>query len=145
MRAPAFIIIVAILLTGCRTLDDRINQHRAEFDALDHRTQQMIRGGEVAVGFTLDMAYMALGEPTKTETTSTGQVVWQYHREPATAANETIRAGYRRRVIYDPVKRTDTVITEAIDKKAFPNLVPYTLRLTFENNRLISLERIPDW
>lgn len=143
MRATCFIVLgISVILAGCNTTEDRINEHRAEFSALDPAKQQEVRSGHVEPGFTPDMVYMALGKPTQVTNGPDATLVWLYHREPVTAYNETIRAGFRQRIVYDPVKRTNDVITEPIDTKAFPNLVPYTLRLTFKDNHLVTLERI---
>jgi hypothetical protein len=89
------------------------------------------------------MVYMALGQPTRTEMDGAGRTVWLYRHEPVTAYNETVVAGYRRRIVYDPVKRANEVIVEPVDAKAFPQLVAYTQRLTFDHGRLVSSERVP--
>lgn len=133
------------LVAGCQTTGERIASHGAAFASLDPTTQQAIRQGIVQPGFTPDMVYMALGKPIETALDSTGNGWWLYRYEPITAPNETIQSGYRRRIVYDPVSRTDNVIVEPIDEKAFPNLVPYTLRLTFANGRVAHVEKTRRW
>ncbi len=143
MRVTTFLLFsAAVLLAGCNTAAPRIAEHAAAFAALDPATQKNIRNGIVEPGFTSDMVYMALGKPTRTITDAIGNGVWIYHHEPIAAYNETITSGFRRRIIYDPVKRTNDVVVEAIDPKAFPNLVPYDLRVTLSNGRVASVERI---
>lgn len=142
VRATALLFSAALLLAGCNTAEPRITEHRATFAALDPATQKNIRNGIVEPGYSTDMVYMALGKPTRTVTTANGNAVWVYHHEPVTAYNETITLGFRRRIVYDPVKRTNDVVVEAIDPKAFPNLVPYDLRVTISNGRVATVERV---
>lgn len=132
------------LLAGCAGPGARIERHRAEFERFDPATRQAIERGEVRPGFTPDMVYLALGRPARETTSADGDQVWRYHYEPPTAANETIRDGFRKRVVYDPVKRTNDVVVEPIDTKAFPNLVPHTLEVTFRAGRVVSLRRRND-
>ena len=139
---PAALALCACL--GCQQATSRIDEHAAEFAALDAATQQAIKQGIVQTGYSTDMVYMALGRPAETQVNPSGETVWLYHQYPVTAYNETIQAGFRRRVVYDPVKRSEDVVVEPIDTKAFPNLVPHTLRFTFRDNRLVSIERTPN-
>ena len=141
MRGDVLALSIALLLNGCQSVENRIGEHQAEFAALDPSTQRSIRRGVVNPGYTTDLVYIALGKPAETKNDAAGALIWEYHEYPVTAYNETIQSGFRRRVVYDPVKRTNDVIVEPIDTKAFPNLVPHTLRLTFRDNRLQSVER----
>lgn len=143
MHASRLLLLsTGLVLAGCNLPNTRIDEHRAEFSKLPPATQQNIRNGIVEPAYTTDMVDMALGKPTRTITDANGKLVWIYHHEPITAYNETIRSGFRRRIVYDPVKRTNDVVVEAIDPKAFPNLVPYDLRVTFSNGRVVSVERV---
>ncbi|HVU34424.1 MAG TPA: hypothetical protein VHE61_13395 [Opitutaceae bacterium] len=140
-----FVVLIAVLLlAGCDTTSTRIHEHAAEFAALSAAAQRNIRHGSVEPGYTSDMVYMALGRPAAVSNDASGDVNWEYRRYPVTAYNETIRSGFRERVVYDPVKRGPDIIVEPIDPKAFPNLVPHTLRLTFRNDHVVTIERIPD-
>jgi hypothetical protein len=138
-------LLSTLLLIGCQTAGDRIDEHRSEFAALDPATQRAVQRGIVEPGYTTDMAYIALGKPTQMTTEANGNLVWLYRREPVPAYNETIQSGFSRRIVYDPVKRTDDVIIEPVDPKAFPNKVPHTLRLTFQNGRLVNFQRVPSF
>jgi hypothetical protein len=142
MRYITYILTGALLaLTGCAT-QTRIAERNTEFAALDPATQRNIQRGIVEPGYSTDMVYMALGQPAQTNSLAAGDAVWTYFHEPVTGPNETIQNGFRRRVVYDPEKRSNDVIIEPIDTKAFPNLVPYTLRLTFRAGKLANIERI---
>lgn len=135
-------LIAVMAVAGCNTASNRIQEHAAEFAALDAATQAKIRQGVVEPGYTGGMVYMAMGQPAQVGTDGAGNAVWTYLRQPVTANNETIQNGFRRRVVYDPVKRTDDVMVEPIDTKAFPNLVPHSLRITFRDGKVVSVERI---
>lgn len=137
-----FLLTALAAIVGCNSTSNRIQEHAAEFAALEPATQAKIKQGVVEPGFTPDMVYMAMGRPARIETDAAGNKVWTYVKQPVTANNETIQNGFRRRVVYDPVKRTDDVVVEPIDSKAFPNLVPHSLRLTFRDNKVVSVERI---
>jgi hypothetical protein len=55
--------VFVLALAGCSTVGSRIKEHATEFNQLDPETQTKIRQGTVAVGFTPNMVYMALGAP----------------------------------------------------------------------------------
>lgn len=135
------VAVALLLLSGCRTVDTRIAEHAAEFNALDASTRQKIRRGLVEPGYTMTMVYIARGRPAETTTLPNGDVQWVYREHPVTAYNETITDGFRRRYVFDPLKRGYDVIVEPIDTKAFPHLVPHSLHLTFHDGKLVAMER----
>jgi hypothetical protein len=136
------ITLAVIVLAGCH--GTRIREHMPEFAALDPSVQARLKRSELAVGDTPAMAYIALGAPTeKTLITEDGaNAVWIYRRDPPQAHNEVIQNGFRRRTVYDPVQRSNTIVTGWIDPKAFPNLMPHDIRVTFRNGRLEAIERV---
>jgi hypothetical protein len=75
-------LIAAVLLTACAsTPDARIAGNRAMFDQFPPAVQQQIRAGQVAVGFTTEMARLAWGEPARIFTRKSEQgdtEVWSY-------------------------------------------------------------------
>ena len=54
---------VALLTAGCETsgVSARITEKAAVYNALPPEQQEMIRQGEIEVGFTADMVYLSLG------------------------------------------------------------------------------------
>lgn len=87
-----------LLLSGCETsgVSGRIQEKPAVFAALSPDEQAIIKAGEVEVGFTTDMVYLALGKPSKEETKDTtgGPVtLWTYTRYFGNIATGSI-AGY---------------------------------------------------
>ncbi|PTX91610.1 hypothetical protein [Opitutus sp. ER46] len=138
----AAVFIPAALLPGCQSTPARLREHAAEFAALPAATQAAIRRGEVEPGYTPAMVTMALGRATETTVDAAGHPVWFYDRPPLVGPNERVFGGFRQRVVYNPVKRGNEIITEPVDEKAFPHLVPYRLRLTFADDHLTSIERV---
>ncbi len=57
--------LIAALLAGCSTIDSRIRDHQAAFDASSPEAQKKIRAGRIAVGFTQEQVAMALGRPDR--------------------------------------------------------------------------------
>jgi hypothetical protein len=134
------------VVAGCNSTAQRIRHRQDVFAGLDAATQQKIRAGRIDLGYTPEMVHLALGDPAQKlgPAVEGADVVWIYRSMPPTAFNEVIQAGYRRRVVYDPVRRGDTIVMERIDPKAFPNLVPHSLKLTFHAGRLASIERVEE-
>lgn len=74
MKAGKFVAVVVLstlLLSACSTTGSRIKQQQALFDSYPPATQAAIRNGEIQVGFTTDMVYMALGKASHTATQAT--------------------------------------------------------------------------
>jgi LPS sulfotransferase NodH len=68
-------------LIGCSTVNSRVHEKAAVFNTLDPNTQSKISHGEIDLGFTPDMVYMALGNPDirRQAVSTTGQTeTWIY-------------------------------------------------------------------
>lgn len=58
------LLLAAVLLLGaCSTVSSRINEKAPVFYSLDANTRAKIAHGDVELGYTPDMVYIALGEP----------------------------------------------------------------------------------
>jgi hypothetical protein len=80
MRLPLIAILVSVL-AACETPQTRIKRNQELFDSCPPHVQELIRSGEVEVGFTADQARMALGKPDRViqETTAAlAHEVWVY-------------------------------------------------------------------
>lgn len=75
-------LCASALICACATRpESRIAANRSAFDAYPAQTQEKIRNGEVEVGFTPEMARLALGDPDReyTRTTAEGtEDIWAY-------------------------------------------------------------------
>lgn len=78
---PLSVLFVTALLAACASTDSRIRDNQSAFDGYPPPVQQMIRAGQVGVGFTPEQVRMALGEPdrkfTRTAAEGTSEV-WAY-------------------------------------------------------------------
>ena len=75
------LLLVALLLTGCASIDSRIRRNQAAFDLWPDHVQEAIRKGEVLLGFTPAQVRVALGEPPRVyaRTSVEGEAeVWAY-------------------------------------------------------------------
>lgn len=86
MYTPKFFILAAALaavvaLAGCTTPEARIRKNPAAFARLTPEQQDLIRKGQIAVGFDPEMVELALGEPdhitTRTDATGVSEI-WRY-------------------------------------------------------------------
>jgi hypothetical protein len=86
MYTPKFFILAAALaavfaLAGCSTPESRIRNNPAVFSRLTPEQQNLIRNGQIAVGFDQEMVELALGEPDHITTRTDAQGVseiWRY-------------------------------------------------------------------
>lgn len=79
------VALTGILPAGCGSFGvaARINERPAVFSALNATEQAMIREGEIDVGFTTDMVYLALGKPSTIQTLESANgplTLWVYQR-----------------------------------------------------------------
>jgi hypothetical protein len=143
MQASTALLTFAVLLAGCNSIESRIREDPAEFAALPKGDQDRVRSGKIEVGFTPQMVRWALGAPTSTSGDPALNGTWtfrSFHRD----YNDLVRAGYRRRIVFDPVRRGDVIITEPIDDRQSARLEPYSLRVIFSDNRVAAIERVPE-
>ncbi len=78
---PPSVLFASLLLAACASTDSRIRDSQAAFDSYPPPVQQMIRAGQVGVGFTPEQVRMAVGEPdrkfSRTAAEGTSEV-WAY-------------------------------------------------------------------
>lgn len=138
-RSPvALLALLSLLLAGCAT------RTPTTATTLEPKIQEKVKRGVVEPGFTPEMVYMALGKPaTPAENIAdaTRDGTWVYHNFHRDE-RDFIRAGFRRRVVFDPVKRADTIVTEPVDPKLFPNLEPHSLHVKFRDGRVVEITRV---
>lgn len=75
-------LLCGLLLAGCASsTNQRISQQEALFNTYTPAERQMIRTGQVAVGFDQDQVRMSLGDPsreTSIDTAAGKAIVWEY-------------------------------------------------------------------
>jgi hypothetical protein len=69
----AFCMAVAVALAGCSTTGSRIREQQAVFDSYPEHVQLNLRAGNIEVGYTPEMVFIALGEPDRKAEVVTGE------------------------------------------------------------------------
>ncbi len=93
------LLAATAFLAGCASPDTRIQQNIKLFDGLSPEHQQLIREGRVALGFTPEMVYLAVGEPdrkwARTDANGRSQV-WTYTTYESSSGGHLYRGWYHR-------------------------------------------------
>ena len=134
---------LGLVLAGCTTLQDRIQQRSATFAALDAATQNRLRLGRVDLGDTPDMVYIAIGRPTKTidVTTADGrESTWVYVSFYEEYAG-TRQTGYRRTVIEAKDTKHSFIRVEPAYRDVYRPRAEEYIRLIFKNGRVAAIEQ----
>ena len=77
----AVAMLLLMIATGCATPESRIKKHPEMFSAFPPEVQERVRLGEIRVGDTSDMVYIALGHPDRVYTRQTSHAaleVWAF-------------------------------------------------------------------
>lgn len=138
LATAAAAIVAFVALPGCNTAKPPISSTK-----LDPEIRKKIDRGIVEPGMTPEMVYLALGKPSEPASAivdATRDGTWVYH-DFNRNDRDFIRAGFRRRVVFDPVRRSDVVITEPVDPRLFPNLRAHSLHVTFHDGRVVEIKR----
>jgi hypothetical protein len=133
------------LLAGCSTINTRINEKSAVFNGLDPNTKAKITQGDVDIGFTPDMVYMALGNPDarRESVSAEGQTeTWIYRSyyedyEPGFVGFH----GYHRWYSYNPYGRFYRVYWEPVYLDSYPEVAQDDIRVTFRNGRVVTIDQ----
>jgi len=131
-------------LTGCSTVNSRIREKQAVFDTLPPATRAEIRRGQVAVGFTPDMVYMAIGKPdeVRERVDAAGrETVWKYSVYYEVYEG-SIRAGYRRWMRWDPRLNAYRIYDEPIDASVYQPVRETYIRVTFRDGKVTAIDQM---
>jgi hypothetical protein len=112
---------------------------------LEPKVRAQVEKGIIEPGFTPEMVFLALGkpnEPAESLVDATTSGTWVYHDFQRNGGRDFLRAGFRRHVVFDPTKKSDVVVTEPVDAKAFPNLRANSLHVTFRDGRVVDIQRV---
>lgn len=139
-----FLLVCALgTLAGCNTFERRSREKATVYNTLDPNTQQRLKRGEIAVGDTTDLVYIALGNPDERRgsTTAEGEVMtWVYNVYWQEYAG-TAQLGYRRIVVYDPGLKRYVIYYEPVRTDVYRNRVEERIRIEFRDGRVRSIEQ----
>ncbi|MDX2185724.1 MAG: hypothetical protein SFV32_02230 [Opitutaceae bacterium] len=134
---------VALLASGCNTVEKRIEEKSAVFNSLPPEDQQSLREGHVRVGYTEEMAYIALGKPDEVSETTTAEgkiTVWTYLEYSQEYVGER-HMGYRRQVLVDRKTGRAYVIARPVHASVYRDKVEDALRLEFKDGKITAIEQ----
>ncbi len=89
-RTLLFVVLACVLTISCSTPKTRIKRDFSNFGTYPPETQMKIQNGEVEVGFTEQMVFLARGEPDERSTWRRGggtHPLWKYKLRSYSAAN----------------------------------------------------------
>lgn len=130
-------------LTGCDTFEHRTQEKAATFAMLGPEEKEKLRRGEIDIGNTPDMVYIALGRPDEKYDTTTAQgkeTVWvynSYHQE----YEGNVHTGYHRIVLFDPVRKRYAVYFEPVYADVYSEHQEEHIRVTFVNDKVTTIEQ----
>jgi hypothetical protein len=141
-RISFFGCLLGVLLTaGCASIDSRIKKNQAVFNSFPTEVQALVRQEKVRVGFTSEMAAIALGLPRRKykRTTAAGDTeIWAYVERKTRSETVPVRSRFsyqdsngRYRRAYD----TDYVTVDSYVE--FDRL-----RLEFVNGKIEAIEEV---
>jgi hypothetical protein len=138
MRLPSLpLLVLATLMAGCvsSTPQSRINDNRGAYADYPSEVRRLIREGRVDVGFTAEMAEMALGRPgekvSRREADNEETEIWIYYRNrPRLSIGMAVGSGGYR--------STST----GISMSTRPDPDMETMRLILQDGHVIAIETV---
>jgi hypothetical protein len=132
-----FAALAAIIIAGCSTPESRIRQNPAAFSRLTPEQQDLIKKGQIAVGFDQEMVQLALGEPDhiRTRTDASGvSEIWSYTTYEG-ADGLLLYRGWYHRYYYmgDPFYPYYLSYPSRREREHF--------RVTFKDGKVVSIEQ----
>jgi hypothetical protein len=140
---PLLLAALTLALTGCSTVNSRIKEHASAFSALDAAAQERLRKGRVDIGDSEEMAYVALGQPTRTKESATSagkETTWIYKNYYEDYAG-TALMGYRRAVVYDRTSGRSYVYLEPVYTDVYRQRSEEYIRLVFKAGKVSAIEQ----
>ncbi len=133
--------LATLLLAACATPEARIRKNPDLFASFPSEAQELIRQGEVAVGFTRDMVQIALGSPDRIYTRQTAEgttEIWSYVSHEVRADRQLVDGRFR---VYLPGAGyrtvTDTVWVDVNSRYEYDRL-----RIEFRDGQVYAVERL---
>lgn len=140
------LLIAAVLLLGaCSTVNSRINEKAPLFYSLDPNTRAKIAHGDIDIGFTPDMVYIALGRPdvTRQQVSNNGQTEqWIYRSYYYDDWPGYGYVGYHRWYAWNPYGRYYRVYWEPMFPDFYTRGIPEDdIRVTFQNGKVVMIDQ----
>lgn len=137
-------LLPLLLLVGCQTIDRRIQQNAALFATFEPEVQQMIRAGQIDLGFTPEMVEIAWGRPSLKEVrrSEAGQTeIWTYVDRHSVYAGRRF-AGYEHDVYYDRRSNTYRTFMRPVYVSTYRTVETERERVEFQDGKAIAITRV---
>lgn len=135
--------LATLLLFGCDTFNRRAQEKASTFERLSPEEREKLKRGEIAVGNSPDMVYIALGRPDAKRESSTAQgheMVWTYntyHRE----FEGNVHTGYRRFVVWNPQIKRYVVFYQPVYADVYSEHEEENIRVKFVDGKVTEIEQ----
>jgi len=134
-------LLATLLAAGCSTPSSRIKQRPEVFASFPPGVQENVRSGRIAVGYTHDMVYIALGSPSRMyqrETESGRTEIWSYTDIRYTTDVQPVETTYRYRDARGHLRLSrDWGWADVSRSEEFE-----TLRVEFRDGKVAAIERL---
>ena len=141
---PVIFLAAVLLLAGCNTFERRAKERATVYNALDAATQENLKAGRVELGYTMDMVYIALGNPDqkKDQLTPKGRTTTWIYNSYYQEYVGTAHVGYRRYAVYNPKTRSYAVFVEPVYSNVYRDRVEPKIRISFKDGRVSAIEQV---
>jgi hypothetical protein len=133
----------ALLLGACSTINSRIQEKAPVFYSLDPATRAKIAHGDVDIGFTPDMVYIALGQPDVRRATraADGETETWIYRSYYDDYAGTGFVGYHRWYAFNPYGHFWRVYWEPVYDDMYREVAQDDIRVTFKNGKVVMIDQ----
>ncbi len=132
----------ALMLGACSTINSRIQENAGLFYSLDPNTQSKLAHGDIDLGFSPQMVYIALGQPDlrRSKVTQTGQTeTWIYRSYFEDYAGTGMY--YHRWGAWNPYGGYYRFYWEPSYIDYYRSYPQDDIRVTFQNGRVITIDQ----
>lgn len=137
------LLLVALGLAGCSTINSRIKEKPDTFSALTPEQQARVKTGEVAIGDSSDVVYIALGTPDsrRERRSADGRTTEWIYRSYRQEYVGTSFVGYRRVVTYNQLAQRYYVSHIPMHTAVYAEHAEDDIRVTFRDGRVTMIEQ----
>lgn len=133
-------------LVGCQSVESRIREKPDVYAGLDIETQDKIKQGIIDLGYTPDMVYLALGEPSEKRETRTenGRTLTWIYNTYYNRYDGSQMVGYHRSVYYDPYLRSYRIHYRPAFADTYREETQERIRIVFKDGKATVIEQAKD-
>ena len=135
--------VTTLALTGCNTFESRAHEKAQVYQSLPPATQERLHRGQISIGDSQDMVYIALGYPDEVREVTTPQgvqTVWIY-RTYWQQYEGTAWVGWHRMIVPMRNGRGYYIIHEPVSTDIYRTHVDEVIRVTFDRGVVTSVEQ----